>query len=107
MAGFSLVIADHGSHFLYDDYEIFEMTFCNHTKLELLPEEKNRLRCQHCHLTIKADDLGDNYCPECFEMYGEKRYDFEKIEVVKTNIARYRCEVCGVIIESGQQNKDN
>jgi len=81
------------------------MTSCNHTKLELLPEEKNRLRCRHCHLTIKADDLGESYCPECFEMHGKKRYDFEEIEAVKTGTARYRCEGCGVIIESGMENK--
>ena len=82
------------------DRENLEMDACNHSKLELLPEKKDRLRCRHCHLTIKADDLGDSYCPECFETEGKKRYDFDEIKAVKTDKTRYRCETCGVIIES-------
>ena len=58
------------------------------------------MQCRHCHLTIKADDLADSYCPECFEVHGKKRYDFEVIEAVETGRARYRCEECGIIIES-------
>ena len=81
--------------------KIFNVTSCNHNRLDLLPEKKSRMQCRHCHLTIKADELGQGYCPECFEIHGKKRYDFEEIEAVKTGIARYRCEECGVIIESG------
>ena len=76
------------------------MTSCNHSKLELLPEKKNRLRCRQCHLTIEVDEIGNGYCPECFEIRGEKQYDLEEIKAAKTEIARYRCEECGIIIES-------
>jgi hypothetical protein len=72
---------------------------CNHSALELLPERKKTLRCRHCHLTIAADEIGDAYCPECFDASGNKRYDFEEIATA-TDIARYRCEECGAIIES-------
>jgi hypothetical protein len=74
---------------------------CNHSTLELLPERKKTLRCRHCHLTIAADDLGDGYCPECFDASGNKRYDFDELETVETGVARYRCEECGAIIKSG------
>ena len=76
------------------------MTSCNHSKLVLLPEKKNLLRCRHCHLQIKADELGGNHCPECFEADGNKRYDFEEVAVKETGTDRYRCEKCGAIIES-------
>jgi len=76
------------------------MTACLHNKLLLLPEKKNRLRCRHCHLTISANELQEEYCPECFETDGEKRYDFEEIGAKEKVIARYRCEKCGIIIES-------
>ena len=79
------------------------MTACNHSKLIQLPEEKNRLRCRHCHLTIKADELGESYCPECFEMDGNKYYDFEELPAEKSVTARYRCEDCGAIIESDRK----
>ncbi len=75
------------------------MTICNHSKLTLLPEEASRLLCRVCHLTIKADELGDGFCPECFEMHGKKQYDFEEVEAEQTGIARYRCEECGITIE--------
>ncbi len=76
------------------------MVSCKHTKLALLRDKKNRLRCRHCHLTITADDLGEGYCPECFEIQGNKLSDFEKLEAEETGINRYRCEECGIIIES-------
>jgi rubrerythrin len=81
------------------------MISCNHSELELLPEKKNRLRCRHCHLSIEADELGDGYCPECFEMQGKKRYDFEEMDTVETGTARYRCEECGIIIETESRKK--
>jgi hypothetical protein len=52
-------------------------------------------------LTIRSDELGKNFCPECFESRGEKRYDFEEIVEASTGTQKYRCEDCGVIIESG------
>ena len=76
------------------------MTSCHHSTLELLPKQKNRLRCRHCHLTINAAELGDSYCPECFEENGEKRYEFEEIETGNRKTARYRCLECDMIIES-------
>jgi len=75
------------------------MTSCRHTKLVLLPEEEKRLRCRHCHLTIKADELETKYCPECFEVEGVRRYDFDEVSMSGSTVTRYRCEDCGVIIE--------
>ena len=76
------------------------MTSCKHDKLVLLPGEKGRLRCRHCHLTIGVDELGGSYCPECFESDGTKRYEFEEVAAVETNISRYRCEECGAIVKT-------
>ncbi len=57
------------------------------------------LRCRHCHLTIKADELGGGYCPECYEINGKKQSDFEEVAAEETTRVRYRCEDCGLIIE--------
>lgn len=76
------------------------MTSCNHTSLELLPERKTTLRCRHCHLTIAAEEVGDGFCPECFETSGSKRYEFEEIATAGSRVARYRCEDCGALIAS-------
>ena len=76
------------------------MKSCNHNTLVLLPEKKGRLRCRHCHLTITSGELGDSYCPECYETHSEKRYDFDEIDGEESGPARYRCEDCGVLIES-------
>jgi len=66
----------------------------------LLPANKKRLRCRRCHLTIGSDELGKSFCPECFEIRGEKLYDFEEVVEVEKGAVRYRCENCGIIIES-------
>ena len=76
------------------------MESCAHRNLLLLPQPKNRLRCRHCHLTIKADDLQTRYCPECFETSNKKRFDFEEIAAATSDITHYRCEDCGVLIDS-------
>ncbi|HOO91115.1 MAG TPA: hypothetical protein PLA74_09875 [Syntrophales bacterium] len=76
------------------------MTTCRHLALVRLPEKKNMLRCRHCHLTIDPDELGGGYCPECFEVRGRKYYDFDEIEAPDKGKIRYRCEECGVIIET-------
>jgi predicted RNA-binding Zn-ribbon protein involved in translation (DUF1610 family) len=78
----------------------FAMTSCSHSTLELLPERKERMRCRHCHLTINADEVGDGYCPECFEHQGKKRYDFETVTAPKSESVRYRCAECGIVIDS-------
>ena len=75
------------------------MSSCKHNLLILLPEADNRLRCKHCHLTIKENELNGDYCPECFEMNGTQNYDFHKIQDLGNDTIRYRCEDCGVIIE--------
>ena len=76
------------------------MASCNHSTLELLPERKTTLRCRHCHLTISGEELGEGFCPECFDASGSKRYEFERIEGGEAAGARYRCEECGLIITS-------
>ncbi len=76
------------------------MTSCSHLKLVLLPEKNRLLRCRYCHLTIDADELRGGYCPECFEVYGKRRYDFDEIEAPDKGKTRYRCEQCGIIIET-------
>jgi predicted RNA-binding Zn-ribbon protein involved in translation (DUF1610 family) len=65
----------------------------------LLAKQGDRLRCHHCHLTISMSELSNRYCPECFEVSGKKRYDFEAVEDTKTVIVQYRCEDCGVMID--------
>lgn len=75
------------------------MAECRHLKLILLPVEESRLQCVKCHLTIKPKELKEEYCPECYEISGRKQYNFKEIPVVKTEIAKYRCEDCGIIIE--------
>ena len=76
------------------------MHSCSHANLVQLPEKEKRMKCRHCHLTIKAEDLKQGYCPECFDRTGNKRYDFEAVEPKKSAVTRYRCEDCGIIIES-------
>ncbi len=79
------------------------MSACRHSTLELLPERKSTMRCKRCHLTMSAADLGDSYCPECFDSTGVKRYDFESVASGATNVVRYRCEECGAIIAAGEK----
>ena len=75
------------------------MGSCNHTALELLPVRKRTLRCRHCHLTIDAEELADNCCPECLEKSGKRRYDFDELAAADQGIATYRCEECGAIVK--------
>ena len=67
--------------------------------LVLINEEKTKLRCRHCHLVISPEELKGSYCPECYEVHGIKRYDFEEIKTGEEGKTRYRCEDCGAIIE--------
>ena len=75
------------------------MSGCKHQSLVLLDLEDKKLRCRHCHLTINEDELADGYCPECYEVYGVKRSDFERLEPESNGKARYSCEECGIIIK--------
>ena len=74
------------------------MPQCKHQKLSLIPRQDKKLRCYHCNLTIDEKELADNYCPECYEVYGVRRRDFEQIETKADNKIRYSCEKCGAII---------
>ncbi len=75
------------------------MSECKHNKLLLLKADQKKMRCTICHLTISSDELGQNYCPECFEINKNKHYDFEAVESKNANITKYRCEGCGLMIE--------
>jgi len=74
------------------------MAACSHTNLTLLPAKANKIRCLHCHLTIDPDELGGQYCPECYEIHGKKQWDFEPVEPDTPEAQRYRCEDCGAFI---------
>jgi predicted RNA-binding Zn-ribbon protein involved in translation (DUF1610 family) len=76
------------------------MIACNHSSLELLPEEETRMRCRRCHLTISKTELQGSYCPECFAGSGAKYFEFDELEKVEGGVSRYRCEKCGVIVTS-------
>jgi len=80
-----------------DQYNI-PMPLCNHQTIVLLAPQGKKLRCRHCHLTINKKELADDYCPECYEVYGVKRRDFEQLEPEGDNKTRYSCEKCGAII---------
>lgn len=74
------------------------MADCKHEALVLLNKD-NKLRCRHCHLTISEDELETDYCPECFEENGIRRYDFEPYEAGDATNIHYACEKCGHLIE--------
>ncbi len=76
------------------------MSDCPHKNLILIKEISNKLRCKICHLTITPEELGNSYCPECYDATGKKQYDFEKITLNHSNISQYRCEDCGIIIKT-------
>ena len=77
------------------------MTSCQHRHLILLPPSTRRVRCRHCHLTIRADEIQGDPCPECLQETGVRRYDFEPVPEEKDPVVRYRCEDCGVIVQAG------
>jgi hypothetical protein len=74
------------------------MPHCKHHEIVLLTEPGKKLRCRHCHLVINEEDLSDGNCPECYEVSGLKRSDFEPIEPKGSHTTRYSCEACGAII---------
>lgn len=74
------------------------MTSCDHQNLTLIPQQTQRVRCRHCHLTMKAQELGAGYCPECYEASGRRRYDIDDVEAAEGGATQYRCDGCGVVI---------
>jgi hypothetical protein len=72
---------------------------CKHQNLVLVKENKNKVRCTHCHLTINKEELDTDFCPECWETDGVKRRDFIKVEEKKGGTGSYRCEDCGAEID--------
>ena len=77
---------------------LLTMTACRHQELVLLKKEGKKLRCRHCHLTIGEEELGGDYCPECLEVRGERRRDFEEVALEDDGSVEYRCEGCGALI---------
>ncbi|MBA3027226.1 MAG: hypothetical protein FP816_00200 [Desulfobacteraceae bacterium] len=67
---------------------------CRHKNIRVIIENTQRLRCRHCHLTLKEEELAGGYCPECFETRGTKQYDFEEVPMADGGTVRYRCEDC-------------
>ncbi|MFP4444822.1 MAG: hypothetical protein ACLFPD_01075 [Desulfosudaceae bacterium] len=74
------------------------MDHCPHKNLVRVPAPEPRLRCRHCHLTLKPEELEDGYCPECYAETGQKRDDFERL-AAEEGEAYYRCEECGAVIQ--------
>ena len=75
------------------------MPQCSHRKLTLLAPKAGKLLCAKCHLLISSDELKGGYCPECYAVRGEKQYEFEEIAPDRSDVARYRCDECGAVIE--------
>ena len=48
---------------------------------------------------INEKEIEGGFCPECYEVYGVKRLDFEPLEPADAGKTRYSCENCGAIIE--------
>ena len=74
------------------------MDSCTHKNLILLAPPKNRIRCTHCHLTLKREELRSAYCPECYEAEGVKRKEFEEVAEPENQLVNYSCEDCGAFI---------
>lgn len=72
---------------------------CSHKNLVLLNKQAKKIRCRHCHLTIDEKELGSGCCPECLEVYGLRRRDFEDVESTDEGAVVYRCEDCGKLIK--------
>ncbi len=67
---------------------------CKHTTLTLVQADTKQ-RCRECHLVLSKEELGDSYCPECFEASDRRNYDFEEVDDGSEGKARYFCEDCG------------
>jgi hypothetical protein len=76
------------------------MAQCRHQQLTLVGKQGRKLRCCHCHLTIDEKELEQGYCPECWEVSGVRRRELEELAPENEEVVRYRCEACGVLIET-------
>lgn len=72
------------------------MDACRHRNLLLVTPPKDRIRCRHCHLTLKRDELKNGYCPECYAATGVKRFDFDEVAATPSDKVQYRCEDCNI-----------
>lgn len=72
------------------------MDTCRHRNLVLVTPPKDRIRCRHCHLTLKRDELKNGYCPECYATTGVRRFDFEEVAATPSDKVQYRCEDCNI-----------
>ena len=70
------------------------MESCRHATLVLVRAEVKR-RCRHCQLVLSTEELGDSFCPECFEEQGQRNYDFENVKDAAKGKTLYFCEDCG------------
>jgi len=74
------------------------MDKCRHKNLVLLEKQGKKFRCRHCQLTIDEKELGNGCCPECQEVYGVRRRDFEEVRTGDESEVVYRCEDCGTLV---------
>lgn len=72
------------------------MNTCKHRNLLLVTSSNDRIRCRHCHLTLRRDELKNRYCPECYDATGIKRFDFEEVVAAPSDKVQYRCEDCQI-----------
>jgi len=75
------------------------MSSCTHKTLVLLREVGGKLRCRRCHLVISPQELNGGFCPECYEADRRKCFEFDAVPPPEGDVARYRCESCGALIE--------
>ena len=76
------------------------MESCRHLRLVLVRAEVKR-RCRQCQLVLSIEELGDSFCPECYEEKGQRNYDFENVKDATEGKALYLCEDCGAGIAGG------
>ena len=78
---------------------VSSMVDCPHKTLVLVQREKRKLRCLHCHLTISPRELGQGFCPECYDR-GLRHQEFEELEDSDAEKVIYQCETCPLTIEA-------
>jgi|RhiMetdeSRZDD1v2_1073273.scaffolds.fasta_scaffold184203_3 hypothetical protein len=66
----------------------------NSTAGNTIYSQRKRLRAPRLPTALSG------YCPECLATNKTKRYDFEDLATGDSGSPRYRCEECGILIES-------